>query len=34
VPNAIRITAIGDHGFRLQVTIANTPQATVQQSTA
>jgi hypothetical protein len=33
-PNAIRITAIGDHGFRLQVTIANTPQAPVQQSTA
>jgi DNA/RNA non-specific endonuclease len=33
-PSAIRITASGDHGFRVQVTIANTPQATVQQSTA
>jgi hypothetical protein len=33
-PSAIRITALGDHGFRLRVTIANTPQATVQQSTA
>ena len=33
-PGAIRITAAGDRGFRLDVTIANTPQATVKQATA
>src|SRR5215216_2383897 len=33
-PSAIRITAIGDRGFRLQVTIANTPQATVTATAA
>jgi hypothetical protein len=33
-PSAIRITAAGDRGFRLDVTIANTPQATVKQATA
>ena len=33
-PSAIRITASGDHGFRVDVTIANTPQATVTQVTA
>jgi DNA/RNA non-specific endonuclease len=33
-PNAIRIIAAGDRGFRLDVTIANTPQATVTQVTA
>jgi hypothetical protein len=31
-PSAIRITATGDHGFRLQVTIANTPQAAVKET--
>jgi len=31
-PSAIRITASGDHGFRLQVTIANTPQAPVKET--
>ena len=31
-PSAIRITATGDRGFRLQVTIANTPQATVNET--
>jgi hypothetical protein len=33
-PSAIRITASGDRGFRLRVTIANTPQATVKQTAA
>jgi hypothetical protein len=33
-PSAIRITAIGNRGFRLQVTIANTPQATVTETAA
>ena len=33
-PNAIRITASGDHGFRLDVTIANTPQAAVTETIA
>src|SRR5215207_6499779 len=33
-PSAIRITAIGDRGFRLEVTMANTPQATVTEATA
>jgi hypothetical protein len=33
-PSAIRITATGDHGFHLQVTIANTPQAAVKETTA
>ena len=33
-PSAIRITAAGYRGFRLDVTIANTPQATVTQVTA
>jgi DNA/RNA non-specific endonuclease len=33
-PSAIRITAIGDHGFHLQVTIANTPQAPVRETAA
>src|SRR5215203_3242817 len=33
-PSAIRITALGDRGFRLQVTIANTPQATVTETAA
>jgi len=31
-PSAIRITATGDRGFRLQVTIANTPQAPVNET--
>src|SRR5215211_549424 len=31
-PSAIQITASGDRGFRLQVTIANTPQAPVKQT--
>ena len=31
-PSAIRITATGDHGVRLQVTIANTPQAPVKET--
>jgi len=31
-PSAIRITAVGDRGFRLDVTIANTPQATVTEA--
>jgi hypothetical protein len=31
-PSAIRITASGDRGFHLQVTIANTPQATVNET--
>ena len=33
-PSAIRISAIGDRGFRLQVTLANTPQALVKQTAA
>ena len=33
-PSAIRMTATGDRGFRLQVAIANTPQATVTQTAA
>jgi hypothetical protein len=33
-PSAIRITASGDHGFRLAVTIANTPQAAVTEAIA
>jgi hypothetical protein len=33
-PSAIRITASGDHGFRLDVTIANTPQAAVTETIA
>jgi hypothetical protein len=33
-PSAIRITAVGDRGFRLEVTMANTPQATVTEATA
>jgi DNA/RNA non-specific endonuclease len=33
-PNAIAMTAVGDRGFRLQVIIANTPQATVTQTAA
>jgi hypothetical protein len=31
-PSAIRLTAAGDAGFRLDVTIANTPQATVEEA--
>jgi DNA/RNA non-specific endonuclease len=31
-PRAIRITATGDAGFRLDVTVANTPQATVTEA--
>jgi DNA/RNA non-specific endonuclease len=33
-PSAIWISATGDHGFRLQVTIANTPEAAVKKTTA
>jgi len=33
-PSAILITAIGDRDFRLEVTIANTPEATVKETTA
>jgi len=33
-PSAIRITASGDHGFRLDVTIANTSQAAVTEAIA
>jgi DNA/RNA non-specific endonuclease len=33
-PSAIRITATGDRGFRLDVTIANTPEATVKETRA
>jgi hypothetical protein len=33
-PSAIWISATGDHGFRLQVTIANTPEAAVKKMTA
>jgi hypothetical protein len=32
-PSAIRITAVGDRGFRLDVTIANSPEATVTKAT-
>jgi hypothetical protein len=33
-PAAIRITATGDRGFRLDVTVANTPEAAVQETVA
>jgi DNA/RNA non-specific endonuclease len=33
-PSAIRITATGNHGFRLDVTIANTPKAPVTEAVA
>jgi hypothetical protein len=33
-PSAIRITATGNHGFRLDVTIANTPKARVTEAVA
>ncbi len=33
-PSAIRITAVGDRGFRLDVIIANSPQATVKEMSA
>jgi hypothetical protein len=33
-PSAIRITATGDRGFRLDVTIANTPKAAVEETRA
>jgi hypothetical protein len=33
-PTAIRITATGSRGFRLDVTIANTPEAAVQERVA
>jgi hypothetical protein len=33
-PSAIRITASGNHGFRLDVTIANTPKAAVKEAVA
>ena len=33
-PSAIRITAIGDHGFRLDVTIANSAEAPVTKASA
>ena len=33
-PSAIRITANGDRGFRLDVTIANTPEAAVKEAIA
>jgi hypothetical protein len=33
-PSAVRITASGDHGFRLDVTIANTPKAAVTETIA
>ena len=33
-PSAIRITAVGDRGFRLEVTIANSPEATVEEASA
>jgi DNA/RNA non-specific endonuclease len=33
-PNAIRITATGDGGFRLDVTVANTPEAAVKETVA
>jgi len=31
-PSTIRITAAGNHGFRLDVTIANTPEAAVSET--
>jgi hypothetical protein len=33
-PSAIRITATGNRGFRLDVTVANTPQAAVEETIA
>jgi hypothetical protein len=33
-PSAIRITATGDRGFRLDVTVANTPEAAVKETVA
>jgi hypothetical protein len=33
-PSAIRIVASGDRGFRLDVTVANTPEAAVKETTA
>ena len=33
-PSAIRITATGNHGFHLDVTIANTPEATTKEASA
>jgi hypothetical protein len=33
-PSAIGISATGNHGFHLQVTIANTPEAAVKETTA
>jgi hypothetical protein len=33
-PSAVRITASGDRGFRLDVTIANTPEAAVKKAVA
>jgi hypothetical protein len=33
-PSAVRISASGDRGFRLDVTIANTPQAAVTETVA
>jgi hypothetical protein len=33
-PGAIRITATGDRGFRLDVTVANTPAAAVEETIA
>jgi DNA/RNA non-specific endonuclease len=33
-PNAIRITATGDRGFRLDVAVANTPEAAVEETIA
>jgi hypothetical protein len=33
-PSAVRITASGDRGFRLDVTIANTPEAAVKEAVA
>jgi hypothetical protein len=33
-PSAIRITASGNHGFQLEVTIANTPQAPAKETAA
>jgi hypothetical protein len=33
-PSAIRITAIGDRGLRMDVTLANTPEAAVKETVA
>ena len=33
-PSAIRITAVGDRGFRLDVTIVNSPEAAVTEAGA